>query len=271
MAEWIKVVLLGIVEGLTEFLPISSTGHLIIASSFLELRGSLSGVFEIFIQVGALFAVISYYRADMLQQARTVFTEQKTRRFWMTVLVAFFPAAVIGLLVGDIIDDVLFRPDVVAVSLIVGGIVFIFVERMPRFKDQEKLEGDLQEVSYLQALLIGLFQLMALVPGVSRSGASIIGGMVSGLNRQVATQFSFYLAIPTLGGATVYTLIINMDQINTSDAWFLFLGTLVSAIVAWLSIGWLLRYVANNNFIPFGYYRIIVGIIILILVSQGIL
>jgi len=114
-------------------------------------------------------------------------------------------------------------------------------------------------------------KLMALIPGVSRSGASIIGGMVSGLNRQVATQFSFYLALPTLGGATVYTLFLNRYQINTSDAWLLFLGTVVSAIVAWLSIGWLLRYVANNNFIAFGYYRIVVGIMILILVWQGVL
>lgn len=272
MAEWIKVVILGIVEGVTEFLPISSTGHLIVASSFLGLRESLSGIFEIFIQIGALVAVLGYYRNDMLHQLQTIASEPKTRHFWLAVFVAFIPAAVVGLLVGDLIDDFLFRPDVVGIALIVGGVAFIIIEKQPRFQQDGSMNtSGLYDISFRQAFMVGLIQLLALIPGVSRSGASIIGGMLNGLSRQIATQFSFYLAIPTLGGATLYTLYLNLDQINASDMSLLLLGTVVSALVARLSIGWLLRYVAKNNFIPFGYYRIIVGIIILGLTMQGVL
>jgi len=271
LAEWIKVIILGIVEGLTEFLPVSSTGHLIVASSFLGLRESLSGIFEIFIQIGALFAVLGYYRKDMLYQLQTVRTEPKTRHFWLSILVAFIPAVIVGLLIGDLVDDYLFRPDIVGVALILGGITFIVIEKQPRFQTNQQVDDAqaLYDVSYQQAFMVGVIQLLALVPGVSRSGASIIGGMVNGMSRQVATQFSFYLAIPTLGSATLYTLYLNLDSINSSDMFLLLLGTVVSAVVAWLSIGWLLRYVSKNNFIPFGYYRIIVGIIILVLTTQG--
>lgn len=265
MAEWLKVVILGIIEGVTEFLPISSTGHLIVAAEFIQLRESLRGTFEIFIQFGAVLAVIAFYWSDLFRQLRTVRTDSEVQRLWLGVLVAFIPAAVVGLLLEEAIEAVLFGPVPVAIALIVGGVIFLVIEwRGVADGADESIE--LKDVTVRQAFLIGVAQTFALIPGMSRSGASIVGGLFVGLNRRVATQFSFYLAIPTLGAATIYTLAQSLDAISGSDAFLLFLGMVVSGIVAWFSIGWLLRYVSNNNFIAFGYYRIVVGIIILLIV-----
>ena len=288
MDELIKVIILGIIEGITEFLPISSTGHLIVATSYLDLRESLRGTFEIFIQIGAVFAVIAFYAGDLWQQARSIQHNVGARRLWLNVFVAFIPAAVLGLLFDDYIESVLFSPVVVALALIVGGIGFIVIERFivpKRYPDVVVTAANtadgvadaaivtetatLEAITMRQAFIIGLWQTLALIPGMSRSGMSIIGGMLGGLNRTTATQFSFYLAIPTLGGATVYTLLRDLDSINADDLVLLFVGAAVSAVVAWLSIAWLLRYISRNNFIPFGYYRIIVGVLILILVAIG--
>lgn len=284
MFEWFKVLILGIVEGVTEFLPISSTGHLIIAAEFLALQDSLRGTFEIFIQVGAVVAVIAFYWSDIWWQVRHVPKVPAVRQFWGAVLVAFLPAAGVGFLIIDWIEAVLFSPLVVALALIGGGIGFILVERVPalvRYREQavitangnsqQSTESDhMPAITIKQALIVGCFQMLALIPGMSRSGASIIGGMLAGMPRQVATQFSFYLAIPTLGGATVYTLLRNLDQINGQDLAYLLGGAIVSGIVAWLSIAWLLRYIARNDFVPFGYYRILVGLVIVVLVIAGI-
>lgn len=270
MSEWIKVVILGIVEGLTEFLPISSTGHLIVAAALLDFQGSLGGTFEIFIQLGAVVAVIAYYHVDLLRQATAFPTHPQTRRFWFAVAVAFFPAALIGFLLGDWIKRVLFTPGVVAVSLIAGGVVFLIVERMPR-RPSETETNDMRQLTLRQAIIIGLAQITALIPGVSRSGASIIGGMLAGLNRPAATQFSFYLAIPTLGGATLYELVRVLDQLNGSEALKLLLGAVVSGAVAWWSIRWLLHYVSGHTFIAFGCYRIVAGLLILLLLQTPIL
>lgn len=267
MIEWIKVVILGIVEGLTEFLPVSSTGHLIVAAALLDFQGSLNGTFEIFIQLGAVVAVIAYYRADLWQQARSIPHDRSTQYFWLAILIAAVPAAGIGFLFQDLIRS-LFRPEIVAVSLIVGGIVFLLVEW--RLRHQPPAESD-APITLRQAAIIGLAQLAALVPGVSRSGASIIGGMLAGLNRPAATRFSFYLAIPVLGGATLYELVSNLDHLNGGDLISLLVGAVVSGVVAWVSISWLLRYVSRNTFQLFGYYRIIVGIIILLLIQTPIL
>ncbi len=275
MEELIKILILGVVEGLTEFLPISSTGHLIVATEVLNFENNLGSTFEIFIQIGAVIAVIAYYRADFLNQARTIKKDSNVQRLWLGIVVAFIPAAVLGVLFEDQIDAVLFSPTVVAISLIIGGIIFIIVERSPLTRDTESSENDeaqtLTDVTLKQAFLIGVVQTFALVPGVSRSGASIIGGMVSGLHRKVATQFSFYLAIPTLGGATVYKFVQSIDGMSGTDLVYLILGAVISGIVAWLSIGWLLRYVSSNSFIPFGYYRIFAGIVILLLILGGVL
>jgi len=265
--SWGKVVLLGIVEGLTEFLPISSTAHLLIAADLLSFKDSIGGTFEIFIQLGAILAVVAYYANDLLAQARSVATTAKTRHFWIAIIVAFLPAAVVGLVLRKWIKQVLFAsPSVIAWALILGGIALIVIELLPK---RAITAQDVEEVSFGQALGIGVAQVLALVPGVSRSGASMIGGMLGGLDRRTATAFSFYLAIPTLGAATVVDLLGSLNQISGSDVGRLVVGTVVSGVVAWISIGWLLRYVAGHSFVAFGIYRIVAGALVLALVAAG--
>ena len=273
MDEWIKVVILGIVEGITEFLPISSTGHLLVASALLDFKNSVNGTFEIFIQIGAVVAVIGFYRRDLSTQVRTVRNNPGVRHLWAAIVVASIPAAAGFLLRGEI-KDRLFPPDtaplIVAITLILGGIAFLLVERRPSADGGATTNG-LSDLTLKQALMIGLVQAVALIPGVSRSGASIVGAMLVGVNRRVATTFSFYLAIPVLGGATILDLILSLDEIGTDELAYLLLGAVISGIIAWVSIGWLLRYVARNNFTAFGYYRIVGGVIIIVLLVAGVL
>jgi undecaprenyl-diphosphatase len=265
---WWQVITLGVVEGLTEFLPISSTAHLLITANLLHFNNNIGGTFEIFIQLGAILAVIGYYARDLLQQARELPSSRTVQRFWFGIALAFIPAAVIGLLLRKWIKAVLFdSPTVIAWSLIIGGIVLIAVERWPR----RATTHDVEQITPLQALGIGFAQVFALIPGVSRSGASIVGGMWAGLDRRAATAFSFYLAIPTLGAATVVDLLGSLHQLAAGDVARLAVGTVVSFIVAWLSIGWLLRYVSNHSFVAFGIYRIAAGAIILLLVAMQVL
>jgi undecaprenyl-diphosphatase len=265
---WRSVIILGVVEGLTEFLPISSTAHLLIASDLLGFDG-MQGTFEIFIQLGAVLAVAGYYARDLLAQARALPRDRNVQRFWLGVLLAFIPLAAIGLLARDFIKTVLFdSPTTIAWALILGGIVFIVVERLPR---RAASTTDLSQISLRQSFIAGFIQVLALVPGVSRSGSSILGGMLAGMDRSTATKFAFYLSIPTLGAATVVDLLLSLDTLRPGDVGQLLLGMLVAMVVAWLSIGWLLRYVATNTFIPFGIYRIIVGALILALVAAGVL
>jgi undecaprenyl-diphosphatase len=269
MDEWWKAVLLGFVEGLTEFLPISSTGHLLVIADMLRFDGSVGGTFEIFIQLGAVLAVLGFYARDLLSQALALPRDPSTRRFWLGVAIAFVPAAVIGLALHDWIKRVLFvSPTVIAWSLIVGGLIFLVVERLPQ---RPVTTSDVTQISLRQAFGIGVAQVCALVPGVSRSGATIIGGMLAGLDRQSATSFSFYLALPTLGAATLVDLYGSLDQLAPEDLVRLIVGTTISLIVAWASIGWLLRYVARHTFVPFGLYRIAAGVLILALVQLRLL
>ena len=281
LADLWRVVVLGIVEGITEFLPISSTGHLIIASDLLNFEGSIGGTFEIFIQLGAVLAVVWYYRRDLWQQAREIWAFvwfQRHRwqrsaaqpagaavppdtvpRFWLNIAIAFVPAAAVGLLLHEWIKDRLFNPVTVAATLIVGGIILLLIER----RDHSVGTPSVYDVTPRQALGIGLAQILALIPGASRSAATIMGGLLSGLDRPTATGFSFYLAIPTLGLATIFDLVKSLDQITRSDVLNLLVGTVVSFVVALLAVGWLLRYIARNDFKLFGYYRIIFGLIVL--------
>lgn len=264
MDELIKVILLGIIEGITEFLPISSTGHLLIASRLFRLEAVDDTVFSIFIQSGAVVAILVYYAHDLLTQARAARTDGQVRRFWGHILLAFVPAATVGFLLSDWIDNMLDNPVVIGVSLIVGGIIFLIVERLPQGEGIRTEQ--LKDVRLSQALIVGLAQITALIPGVSRSGATILGGLFSGMDRQVATQFSFYLAIPTLGVATIYSLVKNLNELTIEMLAALLMGAVVSGIVAWLSIAWLLRYISKHDFTAFGWYRIIAGVVILILV-----
>ena len=267
MSDWWQVVLLGLVEGLTEFLPISSTGHLLIVSKLLRFEGSLGGTFEIFIQIGAMLAVLAFYLPDLLADLRALRNDRASRRFLLSIAVAFIPAAAVGLVLHSWIKQVLFAsPAVIAWALIGGGLVLILVERRPPPPRRTQI---LHQLSPSQALGIGLAQVFALIPGVSRSGATIVGGLLAGLDRPTATRFSFYLAIPTLGAATLIDLAGAVPYLTLDDLATLALGSLVAMLVAWASIGWLLRYVAHHNFVPFGIYRVVAGVLILLWLHVG--
>ncbi len=269
MIEIIKAIILGIVEGVTEFLPISSTGHLIVVSTLLQFDAAIRDTFDIFIQIGAVVAVIAFYRADIVRQVSNVTKDRSVQRFWLNIVIAFIPAAVIGFLFNDKIDALLFKPSVVAIMLIVGGVIFLIIEQQ-RIAEKATTH-DLPQVSPRQALIIGVAQIFSLIPGVSRSGASIVGGMLSGLDRPTATQFSFYLAIPTLGIATIYSLLKEIKTIQGSEWIYLIVGAIVSGIVAWIAVRWLLSYISHNSFRSFGYYRILAGIVIIVLLALSLL
>jgi undecaprenyl-diphosphatase len=280
MSELIKVILLGIVQGITEFLPISSTGHLIVTSAALDFRGSIGGTFEIFIQLGSVLAVIAYYRADLLRQIRTVRSDRGVQRLWLAIVVAAIPASLVGFAARNFVKDLFYTGEgesanttgliVIALALIVGGIIFLLIERREAARTQRTTDVDLNNITLRQAVGVGIAQTFALIPGVSRSGASIVGGLLSGLNRQTATAFSFYLAIPMLGGATIIDLLLSLDEITSSEQILnLIVGALVTAVVSWFAIGWLLRYIARNSYVIFGWYRIFAGAVILLLVAVG--
>jgi len=273
--EWWKVVVLGVVQGITEWLPISSTGHLLITSQLLNYGGSIGGTFEIFIQIGTVVAVIAFYFEDLLGQARALLgfgtqsSQLEARRLWLGVVIASLPAALIGLLARDFIKTVLFEtPAVIASALIVGGIILLAIERLPMRAAPTSALG---RISLLQAFWVGIAQVFALIPGVSRSGSSIVGGLLAGLDRRTATAFSFYLSIPILGATTLVDLLGSLDQIQPSDWGRLILGAVVAMMVGYLTIGWLLRYIAGHSFKAFGIYRILAGLLILALVAVGLL
>lgn len=271
MLELLKIIIIGLIEGITEFLPVSSTGHLIVATSLLQpaLSAGARDTFEIFIQFGAVIAVVAYFWRDLLAKARALPSDRSTQRFVLAVLVACVPAAAIGFVFRDAIKATFFNPLTVAITLIAGGVVLIVIERLPAIRAHAAGSVDFSQISIPRALGIGVLQTLALIPGVSRSAAAIVGGMAGGLNRETATAFSFYLAIPILGGATVLDLLFSLDNLQASDLPYFVLGALVSAIVAWISIRWLLRYVASHTYVTFGIYRILAGLAILALIAAG--
>lgn len=267
----VKVIILSLIEGVTEFLPISSTGHLIVGSALLDFNAT-GEIFEIFIQIGAVAAVIVYYQDTLISRAVQARSLPEHRRFWLLILIAFLPAAALGILLEKQIGELLFSPQVVAISLIAGGVAFLLVERLPRFRQPTADKfSQISDMTFRQALAVGIVQTLALIPGVSRSGSSIIGGMLSGLDRRVATEFSFFLAIPVLGGATVYKLISSLDSLGLESMLLLLLGATLSAVFARLAIDWLLRFISRNSFVVFGFYRIAAGLLILAAVSAGLI
>lgn len=263
-----KIIIMGIVEGLTEFLPISSTGHLILAGSLLNLTDEKMKVFEIVIQAGAIFAVCWEYRQKIATVCCGLGSDPKARKFALNLIIAFLPAAVLGLLFSKKIKAVLFAPVPVALAFILGGLVILWVERKHKGVDEHDTSHarvhSVDDMTMLDALKIGAAQAFALIPGTSRSGATIIGGMLFGLSRKAATEFSFFLAIPTLLGATVYSLYKAREDLSAADIPMFGLGTIAAFISAFFCVRWLLRYIATHNFNAFALYRIAFGIMILI-------
>jgi undecaprenyl-diphosphatase len=253
-----KAALMGIVEGLTEFLPVSSTGHLILAGSLLGFATEKGKLFDIAIQTGAIFAVMIVYRQRLLETMQGLGSDLRARRFAGNVLVAFVPAVVLGLLFGKVIKEHLFTPTVVATTFILGAFVILWAERR---KAAPRIVS-IDDMRPLDALGVGLCQCLALVPGTSRSGATIIGGMLLGLDRKTATEFSFFLSMPTLIGAGAYSLWKDRALLSAADLPLFGVGLVFSFLAAWVCVRWLLRYISSHTFTPFAWYRIAFGIVV---------
>lgn len=258
----IKSAIIGVVEGITEFLPVSSTGHIIFAS---EIMGFVppGEVFEIFIQFAAILALCWLYRTKLWGVASGFITRKSDWYFIRNITLAFIPILIAGPLLYGFVKSVLFSPQVVAISLIVGGIIILIIENMKLRLEPTSIEN----ISVRTAVCIGLFQLISMIPGVSRSGATIMGALLLGMDRKTAVEFSFMLAIPTLLGATVYDLYKNIDYIAASNIPVIAAGSIASFITALLVVRWLINYISTHNFKPFGWYRIIVGGLMLLLLS----
>jgi undecaprenyl-diphosphatase len=259
LPDLIKALVLGIVEGLTEFLPISSTGHLILVGSLLDFESEKGKVFEIVIQVGAVLAVVWEYRARFARVLGGLTHDAMARRFVGNLFIAFLPAAVLGLLLGKHIKNLLFRPIPVALAFIVGAFVILWAERRQHATRIEHVD----DITPLDALKIGCAQTLALIPGTSRSGATIIGGLLLGLSRKAAAEFSFFLAIPTLMAAAAYDAFKHRSLFTASDIGLFGVGLVAAFVSAFLCVRWLLRYVSRHDFTAFAWYRIAFGLVVL--------
>jgi len=257
----LKAVILGIIEGLTEFLPISSTGHLILANEYLAFTGAFANLFSIVIQSGAILAVILFFRKKIFPEDLSRTSLEKFWRLWSRVLVGIIPAGIFGILFEERIEALFFNGTAVALALIVGGVVIIVMEKVTL----EEAVADELEMTYSQALKVGFFQTLALFPGVSRSAATIIGGRSLGFTRKVAAEFSFFLAIPTLLGAGLIKLIKTQVSLQKEEILILLVGTLVSFVVAYGVIAAFMAYIKKRDFKIFAYYRIILGLLVLYL------
>ena len=262
---FLKALVMGVVEGLTEFLPISSTGHLILASSLLELNHDKGKVFEIFIQTGAMLAIIFEFRDRFAMLITGLFTDPKAKKFAINLMVAFIPAAVLGLAFGNFIKAQLFYAVPVAIAFIVGGLVILWAEGSTPTVRVERVD----DMTWLDALKVGFAQCFALIPGTSRSGATIIGGMLFGLSRKAATEFSFFLAVPTLIAAGGYSLFKNRALLSLEDFGWFSIGFIAAFLSAFLCVRWLLRYIASHDFTPFAWYRIVFGVLVLLTAWTG--
>jgi undecaprenyl-diphosphatase len=259
--DYLKAITLAIVEGVTEFLPISSTGHMILVEHSLQFRAGrgFAEAFEIIIQLPAIFAVILYFWRDLFPFEGGKLSREKLR-LWVKVAVAVLPAVVMGLLFKDAIEEKLFAPLPVAIALLVGGVLLVLIERRVR---EHKIDA-VTAIPIGIALLIGCFQCLALIPGTSRSAATIIGGILLGVSRVAAAEFSFFLAIPTMLGATVLTLAEDGMRFSARQWTLIAVGSVVSFSVAYASIAFLMRYIKSHSFMVFGYYRIVLALLVLL-------
>lgn len=267
---YLKAALMGIVEGLTEFLPISSTGHLILVGGLIDFTGEKEKVFGIAIQTGAMLAVIWQYRVKLIQTIVGLFSDPVAQRFVRNILIAFIPAVALGLAFGSMIKAHLFSAVPVALAFIIGGFIILIVEKRGETKGHVRV-NHVDDMTAKDALYLGLLQCLALIPGTSRSGSTIIGGMAIGLSRKCATEFSFFLGIPTLIGAGVYSIWQERNILQVSDTPLFLVGLVFAFISALICIRWLIHYVSSNSFKPFAWYRIGFGIIVLLTSWSGII
>lgn len=258
MGDIFKAIISGVIEGLTEFLPVSSTAHLLLFSWLADFNLVHGNVFEVVIQLGAILAICIIYRARILQ-ILCEFKQKTQQKFVLNLLLAFMPAAILGLAFHGFIKRVLFSNFYIAFALIIGGIIMIIIDR----KSIKYNVDNLDKITPRKALAIGLFQSLAMIPGVSRSGATIIGGLLLGLNRKTAAEFSFFLAIPTIAAASVYDLYKNIDQISIQNFEIIAIGFIAAFLSAIVVIKWFIGYVSKHNFIPFAIYRIALGGVLL--------
>ena len=262
----LKASILGVVEGLTEFLPVSSTGHLILAGDLLDFSGDKAKVFEIVIQTGAMLAIVLEYRRKFLDVLAGLFSDRAAQRFALNLVVAFLPAAILGLAFGKLIKAHLFHALPVALAFIAGAIVILWAERRTRNVRIEAVD----DMTWKDALKVGIAQAFALIPGTSRSGATIIGGMLFGLSRKAATEFSFFLAVPTLVAAGIYDFYKNRALFDAGDTGMFSVGFITAFASAFLCVRWLIRYIATHDFTPFAWYRIAFGAAVLLTAQLGV-
>jgi undecaprenyl-diphosphatase len=261
----VKALILGVVEGITEFLPVSSTGHLILVGDLLEFNDEKGSFFEIVIQCGAILAIVWEYRARLTAVVARLHTDPQAWRFARNLLIAFLPVAILGMLFGMAIKEVLFKPVPVAVAFIVGGLIILWAEG----RKHEIRVGSVDEMTWSDALKIGLAQTLALIPGTSRAGATIIGGLFFGLSRRAATEFSFFLAIPVLFAASAYELFKHRSTLSADDIGILGVGLVAAFASAFVCVRWLLRYISRHDFTAFAWYRIAFGIVVLVTAYTG--
>lgn len=267
--DWVllgKAAILGVVEGLTEFLPVSSTGHLILAGDLLGFNGEKAKVFELVIQTGAMLAIVWEFRIRFWRMLAGLAVDRAAQRFALNLLVAFLPAASLGLALGRLIKSQLFHAVPVALAFVVGGLIILWVEKRPRRAIVESVD----DMTWRDALKVGIAQAFALIPGTSRSGATIIGGMLFGLSRRAATEFSFFLAVPTLVAAGAYDFWKNRALFDSSDMGMFAVGSVVAFVSALACVRWLIRYVASHDFTAFAWYRIAFGLAVLLTAYAGI-
>ena len=264
----LKALIMGIVEGLTEFLPISSTGHLILTASLLDFTGEKVKVFEIAIQAGAMLAVCWEFRVRIAAVLAGLFSDAKAQRFTLNLIIAFLPAAALGFLFNKAIKAKLFSAVPVALAFIIGGLIILWMERRNKNAPAARVES-VDDMTALDALKVGVAQAFALIPGTSRSGATIIGGMLFGLSRKAATEFSFFLAIPTLFAATIYSVYKEWALLSAADLPWFGVGAISSFFSAFLCVRWLLRYISSHDFTAFAWYRIVFGFVIIASAYSG--
>ncbi|WP_124299362.1 undecaprenyl-diphosphate phosphatase [Pseudomonas chlororaphis] len=255
----VQALILGIVEGLTEFLPISSTGHQIIVADLLNFGGERAMAFNIIIQLGAILAVVWEFRRKILDVVTGLPTQRNAQRFTINLLIAFLPAVVLGVIFADLIHEYLFNPITVATALVVGGLVMLWAER----RQHEIHANSVDEISWKDALKVGFAQCLAMIPGTSRSGSTIIGGLLFGLSRKTATEFSFFLAMPTMVGAAVYSGYKYRNLFQPDDLPVFAIGFITSFIFAMIAVRGLLKFIANHSYAAFAWYRIAFGLVIL--------